>query len=110
MEFSKQVEEVRSFFKLEKLEVINEGGCRFLHLPQTFKTKDGEILDCLFACDDHLGYPNRLWFPRVISTSEPRGWNGQNVYIAGRTWFAFSMRGKGATLLEIILSHYMGAK
>lgn len=110
MEFLKQVEEIKSFFKLEKLDVVNEGGCRFLCLPQIFKTKDDEIIDCLFSCDNHQGYPNRLWFPKVISTSEQRTWNGQNVYIAGRTWFAFSMRGKGTTLLEILLSHYMGAK
>ena len=109
MNFEKQVDEIKKVFNLE-VQMFTEGGCRFLYLPSFFKSNANEFLDCLFACDAHLGYPNRLWFPKMIRTSEKRNWNGQNVYINGKIWFAFSMRGKGATLLEILMSHFMGAK
>lgn len=109
MIFEKQVDEIKNAFNLDDVKVIIEGGCRFLYLPSFFKVNN-EKLDCLFACDDHLGYPNRLWFPRIITTREPRNWNSENIYIAGKNWFAFSMRGKGGNLLELLLSHLMGAK
>lgn len=110
MSFENQVEEIRKTFNLEEVKVTTQAGCRFLHLPSFFKVNENERLDCLFACDNHLGYPNRLWFSRIITTSEPRNWNGKNVYISGSNWFAFSMRGKGSSLLELLLSHLMGAK
>ena len=109
MNFEEQVDEIKRVFKL-KVEIFTEGGCKFLYLPSFFKTDTNEFLDCLFACDAHLGYQNRLWFPKVIRTSEQRNWNGQNVHIKEKRWFAFSMRGKGTTLLEILMSHIMGAK
>lgn len=111
MSFEKQVEEIKSFFNLSKIDVINEGGCRFLYLHQFFKTKGGEYLDCLFACDNHLGYVTRLWFPKMIPTATQRHWNHPNTYICGRTWFAFSWRPRPdvTTLCEKLQAHIMGA-
>lgn len=110
MSFEEQVEEIKLVFGFNEIKVFAEGGCRFLYLPSFFKDSDGGKFDCLFACDNHLGYPNRLWFPKVIATKEARNWNGQNVHINEKSWFAFSMKGKGQTLLEILMSHLMGAK
>ena len=110
MSFEQQVEAVRVIAGLDKVEVKTEAGCRFLYLPQFFKTKDGEFVDCLFACDNHQGYPNRLWFAKDLSSEIKQNWNHRNVYINGRTWSAYSMRGKGGTLSEILLSHLAGAK
>lgn len=110
MSFEQQVEAVRVIAGLNKLEIKTEAGCRFLYLPQFFKTKSGEFVDCLFACDNHHGYPNRLWFEKDLSNEIKQNWNHRNVYINGRMWSAFSMRGKGVTLSEIFLSHLAGAR
>lgn len=109
MNFDQEIEDIKSALKLTKLEIIIEGGCRFLFLHQFFRTKDGEPLDCLFSCDPHLGYQNRLWFPRDLRASIKQNWNGDAV-IVGKRWFAYSMQPKGVTLLEKLLSIYMGVK
>lgn len=112
MNFEQQVEEVRFFLGLEKIEVKSEAGCRFLYLPLFFKTKSGELVDCLFACENHQGYDNRLWFSRDLSAEMKGNWNHKNVYITGRTWFAFSWkpRPEVKTLCEKLQSHLSGAK
>nr|BDT27419.1 hypothetical protein BHI3_08850 [Bacteriovorax sp. HI3] len=110
MSFEQQVEAVRIITGLEKIEVKTEAGCRFLYLPQFFKTKSGELVDCLFACDTHQGYSNRLWFAKDLSCEIQANWNHKNFCIIGRLWSAFSMKGKGATLSEILLSHLAGAR
>ena len=110
MSFEEQVNEIKKIFQLKEIKVFTECGCRFLYLPTFFQSKKNENLDCLFACDDHLGYPNRLWFSKIFQTTEQKNWNGHNVYINGKVWFAFSVRGKGNTLFEILMSHLVGTK
>lgn len=111
MSFEEEVNEVEKYFNLTKVNVFTEGGCRFLHLPQFYKNEKGELWDCLFGCDKFLGYENRLWFPEMFSTSNPKtNWNGKNQYINGSRWFAFSLKGKGNSILELLLSHLMEAK
>jgi hypothetical protein len=105
-----EIEEIKKVFKLSGAKIFIEGGVRFIFLPSFFKVSDNERLDCIFSYDPFLGYPSRLWFPKIIATKEQRNWNGQNVYIDGSTWFAFSMTGVGKTLIEILMSHVLGAR
>ncbi|MFG1520356.1 hypothetical protein [Halobacteriovorax sp. ZH1_bin.1] len=110
MNFENQMKELKVVTGIENLELKIEAGCRFVYLPQFFKAKSGELVDCLFACDQHQGYANRLWFAKDLSAEVRGNWNHKNFCIVGRLWSAFSMKGKGKTLSEILLSHLAGVQ
>lgn len=108
----KQIEEIQRYFPHIPVVGATEGGSRFLRLPQ-FITDPENVhlkLDCLFGYDNHLGYPTRLWLPKVIKTTDQRNWNHVNTYILGQLWSAYSYTAKGETLLEKLLSHLAGTK
>ena len=112
MSLEEQITEIKNAFSSTHITSEREGGCLFLRLPSFFSDPENPDikLDCLFACDPHLGYPTRLWFPKVIKTTEPRNWNSVDIYLLSGIWNAFSFNAKGNTLLEKLLSHYQGAK
>lgn len=112
MSFEDQIAEIQRFFPLVEIALLKEGGCRFLRLSSFFPDPENSDsrLDCLFACDPHLGYDSRIWFPKALATSVPRNWNHKNTYILGQKWCAFSFKAKGKSLLEKLLSHIGGAK
>lgn len=110
--FEEQVKQIQSCFINTVVTLEVEGGCRFLHLPSFIEDPNfpNQFLDALFACDNHLGYPSRLWIQKQISTVETRNWNNVNTYILGKNWSAFSFKAQGETLLEKLLSHMRGLK
>lgn len=112
MSIEEQLAEIQRHFSMIPVAVEKEGGSRFLRLPQFFTDPEDKKskIDCLFGCDNHLGYETRLWFSKIVKTSEQRNWNHANTYILGHTWNAFSFKAKGDTLLEKLLSHLAGAK
>lgn len=112
MALENQIEEIKENFPTCEIETYLEGGCRFLHLSSFIKDPENKdkSLDCLFACDTHMGYESRLWFPKKITTKEQRHWNHPNTYILGKSWHAFSFKAKGNTLLEKLMSHMGGIK
>lgn len=62
--------------------------------------------DALLCVHDRDGYPSRLYFANVISSSTSRNWNHQHLYILDRAWNAFSWRVEPATarLAQIVRS------
>jgi hypothetical protein len=86
------LEELRSLCPAAKQAV--EAGVDFVLLP-ALQLPDGcnpnrvDALLCLGARD---GYDNRLFLSQQVSSPTPRNWNGQNVRILERNWFAFSWK------------------
>lgn len=60
-----------------------------LRLPDGCTPSVADALLCLSARD---GYPTRLYLSQKVSCKNSVNWNGQNVPILQRTWFAYSWR------------------
>jgi hypothetical protein len=86
----------------------SEGGVDFVVLPG-LKMPDGctpVALDCLLFLGQRDGYANRLFFSQVVNSPAARNWNGQNIRIAERNWFAYSWRvPDGLRPIETLIAH-----
>lgn len=64
--------------------------------------------DVLICPHDRDGYPQRLFFSKVIRSAQQRNWNHQNVWIGGRSWNSFSWRiGDGPRRLAQIVRGFL---
>lgn len=85
-----------------------EGGIDYVFLPQ-LKLPNGcnpGVVDCLLALGARDGYDNRLFFAQAIATPQARNWNGQNIRILERNWFAYSWRvPNGFRPIETLIAH-----
>jgi hypothetical protein len=90
-----------------------EAGIDYVFLP-ALRLPDGCVPnsdDCLLCLGPRDGYDNRLFFSHVISCPVPRNWNGQNVRILERNWFAFSWRVPGGGRpIEVLINHVNGLR
>jgi hypothetical protein len=85
-----------------------EGGIDFVLLPglQLPAGCSPPSLDCLLCLGPRDGYDNRLFFSQVVSSREGRNWNGQNIRILERNWFAYSWRVPGGLRpIETLIAH-----
>lgn len=100
------VEELRSLCPAAKQ--LTEGGIDYVLLP-AFKLPDGcnpGVVDCLLALGPRGGYDTRLFFAQVVASPQGRNWNGQNIRILERNWFAYSWRvPAGLRPIETLLAH-----
>jgi len=85
-----------------------EGGIDYVLLPG-LKVPDGcnpIVVDCLLCMGPRDGYDNRLFFGQVVTSSQGRNWNGQNIRILERNWFAYSWRvPSGLRPIETLIAH-----
>lgn len=85
-----------------------EAGIDFILLPG-LKLPDGcspPTADCLLCLGQRDGYDNRLFFGQQVNSRNPRNWNGQNVRILERNWFAYSWRAPGGLRpIETLIAH-----
>jgi hypothetical protein len=85
-----------------------EGGIDFVLLPE-LKLPDGcapPQADALLCLGPRDGYDNRLFFSQPITSRTARNWNGQNVRILERNWFAYSWRAPaGLRPIETLIAH-----
>jgi hypothetical protein len=49
-------------------------------------------IDALLSPTERDGYPSRLFFAEKISANKSLNWNGNNVRILERNWFAYSWK------------------
>ncbi len=86
----------------------SEGGVDYVLLP-ALKLPDGcspAAVDCLLCLGARDGYPNRLLFAQVVNGPGARNWNGQNIRVAERNWFAYSWRVPGGLRpIETLIGH-----
>jgi hypothetical protein len=62
--------------------------------------------DCLLCLGSRDGYDNRLFFAQQVGSRAARNWNGQNIRILERNWFAFSWKvPPGLRAIETLLGH-----
>lgn len=93
---------------------FEEGGQTFLLLPN-HRLPDGcspTHVDLLLCPEPREGYSSRLYFSQPVTSKTPRNWNGQNVRIGERNWFAFSWRGPEGRLrpLQLLGLHLGGLR
>jgi hypothetical protein len=85
-----------------------EGGIDYVLLP-SLSLPNGcnpSTVDCLLSLGARDGYENRLFFAQMIQSSQARNWNGQNVRILERNWFAYSWKVPGGLRpIEILAGH-----
>jgi hypothetical protein len=100
------VEELRSLCPDAKQ--CSEGGTDYVFLPG-LKLPEGcnpSAVDCLLALGPRDGYENRLFFAQPIESPRKRNWNGQNIRILERNWFAYSWRVPGGLRpIETLIAH-----
>jgi hypothetical protein len=85
-----------------------EGGIDFVLLPGLNLPAGSSppSTDCLLCLGPRDGYDNRLFFSQVVSSREGRSWNGQNIRILERNWFAYSWRVPGGLRpIETLIAH-----
>ncbi len=86
----------------------SEAGIDFVLLPG-LKMPDGcnpGATDCLLSLGPRDGYSSRLFFAQVVNARSGRNWNGQNIRIVERNWFAYSWRvPEGLRPIEILIAH-----
>lgn len=64
------------------------------------------VVDCLLCLGPRDGYSSRLFFAQSVGSREPRNWNGQNIRILERNWFAFSWRAPdGLRPMATLIAH-----
>ena len=86
----------------------SDGGVDFvllpaLQLPAGCVPTQSDALLCLGSRD---GYDNRLFFSQAIRSPTQRNWNGQNIRILDRNWFAFSWKAPNSLRpIEILIAH-----
>jgi hypothetical protein len=87
---------------------VSEGGLDYVLLP-ALKLPEGcnpGAVDCLLSLGARDGYSNRLFFAQVVTSRQARNWNGQNIRILERNWFAYSWRvPPGPRPIEILIGH-----
>src|SRR5690348_14829124 len=85
-----------------------EGGVEFVLLP-SLKLPPAcspSSVDCLLCLGPRDGYDSRLFFSQTVSSREGRTWNGQNIRILERNWFAYSWRvPSGLRPIETLIAH-----
>lgn len=85
-----------------------EAGVDYVLLPG-LKMPDGcspDSTDCLLCLGPRDGYSSRLFFSQIINAQGSRNWNGQNIRIAERNWFAYSWRvPEGLRPMETLIAH-----
>jgi hypothetical protein len=90
------------------LKTTSEAGVDYVLLPG-LKMPDGcspGVVDCLLCLGPRDGYPNRLYFSQIVNSHGSRNWNGQNIRIAERNWFAYSWRvPDGLRPIETLIAH-----
>ena len=63
-------------------------------------------VDCLLCLGPRDGYSSRLYFAQPVQSREARNWNGQNIRVLERNWFAFSWRAPdGLRPIETLIGH-----
>ena len=85
-----------------------EAGIDYVLLPacQMPDECDPTAVDCLLCLGPRDGYENRLYFSQAIKSRAERNWNGQNVRILERNWFAYSWKVPGGLRpIEILIGH-----
>lgn len=87
---------------------VTECGTDYVLLP-SLKLPEGcnpGVVDCLLSLGARDGYANRLFFAKVVASHQARNWNGQNIRILERNWFAYSWRVPGGLRpIEILIAH-----
>jgi hypothetical protein len=100
------VDELRSLCPGAKQ--VTEGGLDYVLLP-ALKLPEGcnpGVVDCLLSLAARDGYSNRLFFAQVVGSRQARNWNGQNIRILERNWFAYSWRAPdGLRPIETLIAH-----
>jgi hypothetical protein len=100
------LQELRSICPEAK--TTSEGGVDYVLLP-ALKMPDGcspDPVDCLLCLGPRDGYPNRLLFAQVVNARGARNWNGQNIRVVERNWFAYSWRvPEGLRPMETLIGH-----
>jgi hypothetical protein len=88
--------------------VTSEAGVDYVLLPM-LKLPDGcnpPAVDCLLCLGPRDGYANRLLFSQIVSARSARNWNGQNMRVVERNWFAYSWRvPEGLRPIETLIGH-----
>lgn len=86
----------------------SEAGIDFVLLP-ALKMPEGctaPMVDCLLCLGPRDGYSSRLFFSQVVGSRGARNWNGQNIRIVERNWFAYSWRvPEGLRPIEMLIAH-----
>lgn len=85
-----------------------EGGIDFVLLPglNLPPSCTPSSTDCLLCLGPRDGYASRLFFSQLVSSREGRNWNGQNIRILERNWFAFSWIVPGGLRpIETLIAH-----
>jgi len=67
-------------------------------------------LDVLFCPTQVQGYNSRLYFSAQVQTGKSLNWNGQNTFILGRQWHAFSWQlpQTERRLVQMVAMHLKG--
>jgi hypothetical protein len=85
-----------------------EGGIEYVFLPHLL-LPDGcspQAVDCLLCLGARDGYDNRLFFSAIVACAAQRNWNGVNIRVLERNWFAYSWRvPSGLRPIETLISH-----
>lgn len=50
------------------------------------------VVDALLCISPRDGYPSRLFFAQQIKSKKSQNWNGTNVSILDKNWFAYSWK------------------
>lgn len=79
-----------------------------LQLPAGCVPGTADALFCPMNRGD--GYPSRLFFSTRVRSSSERNWNGQDVRIIERNWFAYSWKiGESKLRLAQMISAHLRA-
>lgn len=94
MEFPQdQIDELKAI--APGLQRFDEAGRVYFLMP-SLKLPEGcepQATDALLSPTDRGdGYPSRLFFPARVRSRTERNWNGQDVRIIERNWFAYSWK------------------
>lgn len=85
-----------------------EAGIEYVFLPQ-LQMPNGcnpPAVDCLLCLGARDGYDTRLFFGSVVACAAQRNWNGVNIRILERNWFAYSWRvPSGLRPIETLINH-----
>jgi hypothetical protein len=85
-----QIDELKAMFP--GISHAEEGEFDFFFIPglKLPPSCSPESIDVLFCPNQRGGYNSRLHFASMVQSGKALNWNGQNEFILGRRWFAFS--------------------